>query len=282
MKRIYILLCFVLLIFSGCTSDFKVDENKVKDISDKITETIIEKTASERAEKTESHKLEASDLNELIIDNAVGSINILCNESTEATVDLKIKANSKEKKDAEKLLSEFSYTVEAKRKALVIDTSQYSKDLKDSDGISTDLDIKIPSNIVKITVKSNVGELVAENINGEFNAIVNVGNIKINNSGSSYDIKADVGDISLRGGKITGKSQFNTNTGNISVETDDISEAKNIVAETNVGNISMRLPESSNYKAEINEFMKEKRTESKGDGKTSIRLTSNVGKIDFK
>ena len=180
------------------------------------------------------------------------------------------------------MLKDFTYTVEAKWNVIKIDTTQSNdKSIMINDGIKVDLNIKIPKTVKNITVTTNVGNITSENINCEFDASVNVGDINIRNSNCLYNVKTDVGDIKLDNCIISGKSEFNTSTGDVNISADNISDAQNIYAETQVGNINMSLPESSSYKADINEFMKTQRTETNGDGKTVIKLVANVGKISF-
>jgi len=281
-KIICIVIAFILVILTGCTSDLKVNEDVVKDISDKITETIIEKVDNERVEKKETHTLDAANSIELIVNGQVGDINIIAVETQEAIIDATIIATSNTKSGAKKLLEDFTYIVEEKWNAIKINTTQ-SNDKSNiiSDGIKVDLNIKIPKTIKNITITTNVSNLTIENINCDFDAAVNVGDINIRNSNSLYNVKTDVGDIKLVNCIISGNSNFNTSTGNVDILADDISDAKNINVETHVGNISMSLPESSSYKANIIEFMKEQRTEINGDGKADIKLIAHVGDINL-
>lgn len=283
MKKIICTLIVIMLAsLTGCTSQFKVNEDIVKNISDKIIKTAIESEGKESAEKNETHKLDASDSINLIIANTVGDINITSHDSKEAVIDVKIKIKSDSKENAEKLLNDYKYSIESKSDTIRIDTTKHEYIIiKNDDRFNVNLNIKIPNNIKHITVTNNVGSIKVENINGEFKADTNVGDININNSNALYIIKVDVGKISLKNCAITGKSEFKTNTGDVTISASDISAAKYIESLTNVGNIKMTLPEASSYKAEISEFMEKQRIVTNKDGKTDIKLVTNVGNIDF-
>jgi hypothetical protein len=120
-----------------------------------------------------------------------------------------------------------------------------------------------------------------DDINGKINALLNVGDIFIKNSNALYDIKIDVGDIKIENSVFTGKSDFYLNVGDVNVTAVDISEAKSIEIENKVGDIKLSLPINADYKAEINEFLKEPRVEVNGNGNTNIKLISNVGSIEL-
>lgn len=283
MKKTALVLITVIIfaLLTGCTSDFKVNDVVVKDISDKITQAVIENIDSNiDAEKQETHTLDATNSAELIVKSEVGDIIIMTHDSNEIVIDANIKAKSNTKERAEELVESFKYSIEEKGKKISIDTTGYNGKTI-SDEIIVDLIIKIPSSIETTSVTSNVGDINFENINGTINSIANVGDITIKNSSASYDIKADVGDVELRDGSILGESIFYLNVGDINVTTNDISMAESLSAETKVGDIKMSLPENSNYEADIREFMQEPRNELAGTGKTKIKLITDVGNIDF-
>ena len=284
MKKIVSLLIIISLFtsFTGCTSDFKVNEVVVKDISDKITQAVIETVDSNiKAEKKETHTIDGVNSTELIVKGEVGDINITTHDSNVVLIDTNIKAKSNTKERAEELIKNFSYTVEGKGKTVIIDTTRYEGKLG-TDQLSVDISVKIPSTIDTINITSNVGDININDINGEINALSNVGDIVIKNTNALYDIKTDVGDIQLENSVFSGKSEFYLNVGSIDISATDITDAKSLSIETKVGDIKISLPINSDYKADINEFMKEPRTELSGNGKTNIKLITDVGSIEFK
>ncbi|MDW5299025.1 MAG: DUF4097 family beta strand repeat-containing protein [Sedimentibacter sp.] len=269
-----------IMSLSGCTSNFKVNEDAVKEVSDKITETIIDTVGKEKAEKQESQTINAVGLKTLNIKSAVGDINITTHESEDAIININIASNSNSKEKAEQLIEDFTYTAEKQFNSIVIDTSNQGR-LIDNDRIETELNISIPSNIENIIISLNVGNINIKNINGKFEAVCNVSKINIENSTGFYNLKTDVGDIVLNESTATEKSEFFTNTGDIKLSLSDITNAKAVTAKTSVGSIKMSLPENSSYKTVINEFMKDEKVETKGEGKTKIALETGVGSIDF-
>lgn len=283
MRKAILLLTIVIIFMlsTGCTSEFKLNDVVVKDLSDKITQAVIEKSDSNiQSERHDTKTIDSKNLTELIIKSEVGDIKIITDESSEITIDTNIQAKSSSKEKADELVESFEYSIETNGKKLSIDTTGYNKKII-SDQIIVDLIIKIPSTIEKFDIGSNVGDISIENINGEINITSNVGDTFVRDSNASYDIKTDVGDVNIQNSSFSDSSAFYTNVGDIAINTNDISEAKNLSVETNVGDIKILLPKSSNYEADIQEFLKDKKVESMGTGKTKIKLITHVGDIDF-
>lgn len=284
MKKIISLLLIVLVTISliGCTSINEVDEDKVKDVSDKITEVIIDSMGKEKAERQESHTINAENLNTLNIKSSVGDINIKTHESNDAIINLNISAHSSSKEKSKELVDDFNYSVEENFNSIDIDTTFKDKDkILEDKNVSTDLIISVPVKIENIIISLNVGDVYIKNINGKFEISNNVGEIKIENSNASYDIKTNVGEIILSEAAAIGKSEFITNTGDIKLSFSDITNAESIKAATDVGDIDITVPDDSSYEAEINEFMEKERTQSNKDKHTKIEIKTGVGSIDF-
>jgi hypothetical protein len=275
-----IILTLAVLSLSSCSSINEVDQDKVKDVSDKITEAIIDTVGKEKAERKESHTLNAENINTLKIKSSVGDINISTHESKDAIINLNIAAQTGSKEKSEQLIKDFSYSVEDSLNSIVVDTS--FKDIKfDDSNVSTDLTIAVPSNIENIIIDLNVGDISIKNINGTYEIENNVGNINIKNSQASYDIKTNVGEITLTEAAAEGSSEFITNTGDINALFNKIENADRIKASTDVGDINITLPDDSSYEAVINEFMEKEKTESNKDKHTKIELKTGVGTIEF-
>lgn len=283
MKKISVLIIALsaLMLLSSCSSINEIDERKVKDVSDKITEVIIDSVGKESAEKKESFNIAAENLNTLNIESTVGDIDITTHESTEATIQLKVIAKSNSKENAEKLIEEFDYKIEENSNSINIDTTFEDDNLFDNSNIQTELTISLPKNINSFIISLNVGEVHVVNSEGSFKIESNVGNISVESSKGTYELSTDVGDIVVLNSTAEGDCDFHTNTGNIELSLGDISNANIISALTNVGDVELKIPESSDYEATVKEFMKDERTESNGSKKTKIELESNVGEISF-
>lgn len=280
MKKVISLVLVTAVLLSGCSSITKVDEDKVKDVSDKITEAIIDNVGKEKAKRQESHTMNAKDLSLLDIKSTVGNININTHDSNEAVVVIDITAQASSKDKAQKLVDEFVYTVNEESNSIVVDTSY--KDISlNGENITTDLSITVPKHMESITLSLNVGDIDIKNINGKYEIVNNVGEITIENAQASYNIKTDVGDIDLINVAAVDGSKFKANTGEIKISLEDISDANTIEAETGVGDIDISVPDDSSYKAVINEFMEKERIETNKDEKTEIIITTGVGDIKF-
>lgn len=283
MKRLSCILIALttLILLTSCSSINEVDEKAVKDVSDKITKAIINSVGKESAEKQESFNIAAENLITLNIESSVGDINIKTHESTEAIISLNITAKSSSKENAEKLIEEYNYTVEENLNSIDIDTTFEDNELFDNSSIQTELSIAVPKNIDNFVISLNVGDINITDNEGSFEIKNNVGNITVENSFGSYDINTDVGDIKLINSAASGNSVFNSNTGDIEISFNDISNAEGIKATTGVGDIELTVPEDSSFEAVINEFMKDESTEANGSKQTKIELKTGVGSIDF-
>jgi len=268
----------VITLLTGCTSNFKVNEDAVKQASDKITEAIIDNVGKEEAENQESYTINAKDVSTLNIKSSVGSINITSHESEDAVVKINIVASSSTKEKSEKLIKNFTYTAEKNINSIDIDTSQRVENIGEGN-IKTNLDIYVPSNIKNVVISSNVSDINIKKVNGKFEVACNVSNINIENSEGIYNLKTDVGKIVLKESAASGKSEFIVNTGDINLSLKDITNADFLTASTAIGGIKMSLPENSSYEAFINEFMKDEKIQTNGEQKTKINLKTNVGSI---
>ena len=284
MKKLSSILIVIsaLLLLSSCTSFNEVDEKAVKDVSDKITEAIINTVGKDSVEKQESFNIAAESLNSLNIESSIGDITIKTHESTEAIISLNIIAKSSSKENAQKLIDEFTYKVDENLNSINIDTTFEDDKLLDNSNIQTELTISLPKNINNFTISLNAGDIDIINNEGSFEINNNVGDINIENAAGSYDLSTNVGNISLINSIASGTSTFNSNTGDLEVSFSDISNSDNIKANLNVGEIKFTVPDDSNYEAVINEFMKDERTEVNGSKKTKIELKTDVGSITFK
>lgn len=280
-KTALLLITASLILTSGCTSNFKVNEDAVKEVSDKITKTIIDTVGEEKTEKTETLTFNGAGLNKINIDSSVGDIIIKSHESQEAIVNITITAKAGSKQKAEELLEGYTYTQEKNQYSIDIDTSTDGIDFMDGNHIETSMEIFLPSNVENTEIKLNVGDIDIDGINGSFDIYSNVGDIKIQNGEGFCNLKTDVGDIIISNIAMTKSSEFSVNTGDIEINPADISNADEVTAEAQVGSIQMNVPEDSGYQATIEEFMEDKRTLSEGDGKTEINLKTNVGDVEF-
>ncbi len=276
-----LIVILALLLLGGCSSMTKVDEDAVKDVSGKITKAIINTVGKEKAQKQESHSMVAENFDTLKIKGSVGDIDIKSGESKEATIDVNIIAQSDSKKNAEKLIEEYSYTIDENMNSIDIDTTISSHKIFNTSNLKVKLSITVPENINNIIISSNVGDIKITDIKGIYDVKVNVGDMTIMNSAGSYNLYTNVGDISLSDSLISGNSEISTNTGDIKATFKDMSDSESLKATTDVGDIDITVPENSSYEAVINEFMEKERTETNGDKHTKIKLKTGVGNIDF-
>lgn len=280
MRKIICLLIVIMIMTTGCASLYKVDEDKVKDVSDIITDALINTVGQEKSEKKKSHTVESSDKNSLSIISSVGDISVVSHQSDDTIVEINITSRAGSKNKAEEIIENYTYTIKEENNTIEVDTS-FEKPVSGVN-LAIELVIYIPATIKDVKVSTNVGDVHISGIIGNIDLKNNVGEITLDKTKGSYNINVDVGGIILSDCIAVGNSQFKTNTGEIDVSFTDISGATNISAETGVGNIEMSLNDDAAYHAVINEFMKDERIETKNDQHTNISLTTGVGEIDFK
>lgn len=280
MRKIICFLIVIMIMTTGCASLYKVDEDKVKDVSDIITDALINTVGQEKSEKKKSHTVESSDKNSLSIISSVGDISVVSHQSDDTIVEINITSRAGSKNKAEEIIENYTYTIKEENNTIEVDTS-FEKPVSGVN-LAIELVIYIPSTIKDVKVSTNVGDVHISGIIGNIDLKNNVGEITLDKTKGSYNINVDVGGIILSDCIAVGNSQFKTNTGEIDVSFTDISGATNISAETGVGNIEMSLNDDAAYHAVINEFMKDERIETKNDQHTNISLTAGVGEIDFK
>ena len=282
MKNKFIVLILIwVMTLTSCTSNFKVNENVVKEVSDKITEVIIDTVGNEETQCQESYTIKANTLKTLNIKNSVGDIYITSHESEDAVINVNISASSSSKEASQNLIENFQYTVKKQFDSIIIDTTSQHLENDDNKNIKTNLEIYLPSNIENIVISSNVGNVNTEGINGEFKAYCHIGNINIENSQGIYTLKTDVGNIDVEKSSASGNSEFISNTGDIKVYFTDTTYADTLILTTGVGDIEMKIPENSDYSAVINESMEKQIIEANGRENTQIELKTNVGSIIF-
>ena len=279
MKKLICILLIIITLSTSCTSLLKVDEDKVKDVSDLVTDTLINTVGKEKAEKKESHTVESADLNTINLNSSVGEISILSHQSNDVIINISITAKAGSKKKAKEIIENYNYTIKTEGKSILVDTS--FDDPLSSINLITDFLIYLPSTINNIEVSTNVGDVNLSGVSGNIQLNNNVGEITIDKSEGSYNIKVDVGAIVLKDCTAIGNSEFKSNTGEIDMSFSNISKAVSIIAETGVGDIQLSINDDSGYHATIKEFMKDERIETKNDQGTNINLTTGVGEIDF-
>jgi len=264
--------------FTGCSSLHEIDDVKVKDVSDIITQALINTAGQEKAEKKESHTLAATDKKAFNLIGSVGDISITSHQSDDTIININIRSSAGTREKAEDTIENYTYTISEENNAIEVDTS-FEKPLNGIN-LSVDLEIYIPSTINDIKISTNVGDIQLSGIIGNIDIKSNVGEALLDKSEGSYNLNVDVGDIRLEDCKPIGNSNFHTNTGDMKFSL-DITKSDTITAETGVGDIEMAIKADKGYHAVINEFMEDERVEKKGDPNTQISLKTGVGKISF-
>jgi hypothetical protein len=279
MKRLICILLITMILSTGCTSLYKLDENKVKDVSDIITDVLINTVGQEKAEKKDSHTIASADKNAISLISSVGDISIVTHQSDDTIIKINMNSRADSKKKAEEIIDSYTYTIKEENNSIEVDTS-FEKPVSGVN-LTVELIIYIPSTIKDVKVLTNVGDVHLSGVNGNIDIKSNVGEASIDSSEGTYNLHVNVGDIRLMESIAIGNSEFKTSTGDINLSI-DITRSDSITAETGVGDIQMTISDDAGYHAFINEFMKDERIETKDEPYTDISLTTGVGGIELK
>ncbi|QSF42962.1 hypothetical protein [Paenibacillus tianjinensis] len=178
--------------------------------------------------------LKSGDSTGLILDNAVGKIDVVSVEGDTVHVSASVIAHNPVTKEVDqKILDNAEVSIESNRGKLMVSAhpkDSPKKDLwtwaqkkyKHSD-FSINYVIEVPAGITGYEINNNVGSVQLSGLQGSFKII------------------SDVGTISLQDVQITGKSIVQTDTGSISLGLGSMTSGSSLTASSDVGAIKTTL-----------------------------------------
>lgn len=260
--------------------------------------------AKYKLSSTESKTIKANDLISLTIDCELADINLIGEETSEVSIDIKVEAGAESEELAKELLNKYTYTAEIKNGTLVIDTKVDRNLLNGNDDdernkyIAVYLDVQVPKDIEHMDISSNMGNITARELTGNLkiksdmgdikvsrctgphNIDVSMGNIELKECNGSYDISTNMGSIYLDDCAFSSDSRFEVDMGDMDLRASSISDADSITSNVSMGDISLKVPANSDYNADINRISDSTQL-SNGSGKTKITLDAKSGNVDF-
>ncbi|SHH79888.1 hypothetical protein SAMN02745135_02182 [Caloranaerobacter azorensis DSM 13643] len=260
-KKFILFIPFItMLIFTGCDYEnnncYILNDNNYKKVERE--QTIIE---------------DVSGLEELEIINGVGNIEIKTTNSDKLRIKAKKIANATSDVIAKELLDVIdvkAFKVGNKISVKAVYTNNEKKDiweLKSEKYDCGDLEItyviEMPSNIGKITLETDVGNVKLIDVKGMFNVKTGVGNIYGNNI------------IPVK------NSNFNSGTGNAKIKFANLEESDIIDVNCGVGNIKLIIPKDAKCTIEKEEFMKDKTRQEINGGGVLIKVEVSTGDIEI-
>jgi PBP1b-binding outer membrane lipoprotein LpoB len=158
--------------------------------------------------------------------------------------------------------------------------SSYNGPIKSQIDRAIDLNVTIPKDIKSISCQLDVGKIkIHDDIKCELKFKINMANIDINRFDGIINLKADMSDLRISGGRLKDGSNIKINMGNIQVKAELEEGSYNF--DTNMGNIDLSFPSESDINLETigtveqNEFIS-------SSNLVFLRVRSGMGKIAIK
>jgi hypothetical protein len=214
----------------------------------------------------------------LLLDNEVGNIGVTSNSTNEISVNATISFPDKPSREAKYLEilnnAEVSFVAQGDELEIIthpkgndkLSMWKWAEDEYGFSDFSIDYAVELPDSINQYEIVSNVGEIKLVNLKG------------------SYDVKSDVGTITIEGAQIQGKSTIRSEVGSIELGMDQMESDSNLNVETEVGSIRVILDETVQCSLKVNSDLgrvvgaPKGKSELNGGG-SILSLTSAVGSI---
>ncbi len=257
--------------------------------------------------RTEEKTISADGVVSLSVKTDIGMITVrkaAPGDGISLSAEYTAKAGTRER--AEKLLDSVavSVTAAAGTVSVVSKDNNAVRNGMINESVSTDFILAVPESVRKISLESDVGKISAEDVAAEWNIRSDVGEILLKRAalfgdsrvrsdvgairaekcpgGGGSVFESDVGNIEFDECLFSGSSLFMLDIGSLDISGADITEAEMITAESKMGSIRLSVKNSgqTGYEAQIRRSGK-KETETKGDGRTKIRLSTEMGSVSI-
>lgn len=294
---------FTLALLTGCSGAKQASENHIETIGDSISEGITQtigqtvvnleqavqneasdwkdraKAGSMSEELAASQKAEASA--ELSLNNAVGEIEVKPVTGDQVIVHATIWGadKSSHRDELQQIMDEAELSIDVRGSKLKVNVhpqdqprtdlwSWAQKKIGYSD-FSIDYVVEVPKSVDTFQIQSSVGEVRLTGVTGTF------------------DIDTDVGAISLEQAVIKGRSVFESQTGGIWLDVNELDPSASVTAKTEVGSLNATLPASLdcdlNVDTELGAISGAAQGTSRlGQGGPEVALRTSVGAISIK
>ncbi|MDE5937238.1 MAG: hypothetical protein K2G83_07520 [Ruminococcus sp.] len=188
---------------------------------------------------SETKTIDVKGIKEIKIDIDVGDCNIIAGDSEEAVIKTSCEYKAISEKKARKALENTELRCEIKGDSLHIDfiNSETGKKIGSIQNgnlvnIITDIEVILPDNFRTFDISTDVGE------------------IEISDFSGAFDISSEVGDVTAKNLIITGKSNFDSDVGDIDCIVESISGTE-LELKTDVGDIDLSLGKTEKSEIDI-------------------------------
>ncbi len=220
---------------------------------------------SMKADMTLSAKV--GDINKIQLHNGVGDINVVLYEGDTILIDLKKTIRGNNKNEITELSKEIEIQAIESDGILIINTLYKKNDIwkwKDSNDkydICMDYTIKVPKKVIHYSIKSGVGNIHMNNIEGQLAVATGVGDIKASNI------------------RLKQNSQFKVATGEIDLNICSIIDTESVDIIADVGDIQISIPESIDCRLNIHEYME--KPQAIGNKGPLVTVKADLGDINI-
>jgi hypothetical protein len=242
-RTIIIVAMVTLVVLAGCTNrSDEVITTGIGEAVEAIGNTVqdIGSDLSAEMKKDGIHKeislsQEVGSASILRLDNEVGNIEVTSNSTNEITMHATISFPDKPSREEkyQEILNNAEVSVVAQGDQLKIITHpkgnnklsmwKWAEDEYGFSDFSIDYAVELPDSINQYEIVSNVGDIKLVNLKG------------------TYDVKSDVGNLTIEGAHIHGKSSIRSDVGSVELGMDQMESGSNLNVETEVGSIRVIL-----------------------------------------
>ncbi|WP_018752247.1 hypothetical protein [Paenibacillus sanguinis] len=279
----------LLALTAGCSSEQDAFSEKIGDMAlntvDKVQDSLeltvdnwAENMTSKQVTHELSHTTDIGKADKLIIDNQVGSVEVVQGTTDQLSVGavITVQQGRISQKQQEELFEASTVSVTTKKGITEVrvhakdDAGQSlwswaNKTLKTSE-FTIDYIVQVPASVQ------------------EFDIGVAVGNIKVAGVTGKYRLEGDVGSISVQDGGIVGKSTIATETGSVNLSLASLEPDSTLHVNADVGSITASVADSIGYTLETATELGQitgapEGTSEQNGGGPRVSLTTSLGSI---
>jgi PBP1b-binding outer membrane lipoprotein LpoB len=177
-------------------------------------------------------------------------------------------------------LKDFTVDIKQEEENLVF-TSGYKGEIDNPIDRSLDLKMYIPKKIKNMDLKLDSGTInFLDDVDYDVKFDADMADITINRLNGKIELKSNIGNVSIKSGRIKANSNIVEGVGNINIKS-EFEENSGYNIETNIGNVDLALPEKSHVSFETVGTLELNELPSSSNN-LNVKVRSGMGKISIK
>lgn len=254
MKRMILLLACILIIATGCKSQYSAID--LDQINTEELDWTDDMHANPTNYTTYTHALDARirESNGLHMNWGMGNIHLDFVPGDQLTGELKVIIQGGDIKTRENFLKDLHFSMGAELanaiRTLEVEhmpthTSPWSHQARTDENLSLAIhvNLKVPNHIKKLKLTNSVGHIIVENFTGELKASSDIGTIAITNSEVAVNLYSGSGNVKLKDLVLEKESTINLSDGSIILDHTLWQDAKSITISQGLGDIQFLVEE---------------------------------------